>query len=798
MIDEKYLTENTSVFICGADGTVRFAHNERAVRKSASLIKLFIAEAALRSGIPLSERIAVPKKAYLGNSILSELKQPEVTLYEALAAMLACSDNTATNLLIERLGGFGALNAAFCAYGAQQTAVNRKMLDFKAAEAGRDNLTTAADCVACLRRLCADPTARRLLAMQKDRERLLRYILCDVHYMGKSGDIEGVFHDAGAFDAGRERVFAAVLTVQTERSAAKRLAGQAGLLAYGGGAAWLPDRPAERPFAARRIGGRDVRFDAVVPSRFCRKIQKKQTTRGAAVQKNLFHMETIVSRQPSAAGRLTAHLYRHRWPYLLAALLFALCILPLALVPMPKGHDILFHLNRIDALSAEIEAGNIPARIYHTVYGGVGYASGMFYGDWLLYFPAWLVTAGVGVVTAYKLNVMLVTVMTLLIAFFCAKAAFGDDRSAFTAAVTYGFSGYFAIDTYTRAAVGEMTAFAFVPLVFLGLWSILCGDKKKWLCLPVGLTFLLVSHVLSAFAAVLLCAVFFLCYLGRVIKEPRRHAIYQVRGARVRGAVGLVPVPDARADGERDLPFHRRHERDLLRHADPAVAAVVGVGVRFQHAARLQVGRLRLLDSQRAGDVLLCDARRVRALHHAHRRQKESVRLSVFLGVSPADDDRAVPVVVFAIPVRDDAVPVAAAAVRDLLYGAVRRTVYPAGADEKRVGGFLHPVRLLLAVFVRFDRERLDSQLRQLRREWHRDHLQLQGQHRRGRISALLRFESAVLPLVSVQPSGQGDDEQRFSRHAEGRARAWQRLGRLYGKRQSRARHLHRRAAAYV
>ena len=105
MIDEKYLTENTSVFICGADGTVRFAHNERAVRKSASLIKLFIAEAALRSGIPLSERIAVPKKAYLGNSILSELKQPEVTLYEALAAMLACSDNTATSLLIERLGG---------------------------------------------------------------------------------------------------------------------------------------------------------------------------------------------------------------------------------------------------------------------------------------------------------------------------------------------------------------------------------------------------------------------------------------------------------------------------------------------------------------------------------------------------------------------------------------------------------------------------------------------------------------------------------------------------------------------
>ena len=255
-------------------------------------------------------------------------------------------------------------------------------------------------------------------------------------------------------------------------------------------------------------------------------------------------MESIVSRQASAAERLRTHLYRHRNPYLLALLLLALCILPLAMVPMPKGHDILFHLNRIDALAAEMEAGNIPARIYHTVYGGVGYASGLFYGDWLLYIPALLVTAGVGVVTAYKLNIMFVTVLTLFVAYFCARSAFGDSRSALTAAVTYGFSGYFAIDTYTRAAVGEMTAFAFVPLVFLGLWSILCGDRKKWLCLPVGLTFLLVSHVLSAFIAVLLCAVFFLCYLGRVIREPRRllYIGYSVLAFAVLSASFLFPM----------------------------------------------------------------------------------------------------------------------------------------------------------------------------------------------------------------------------------------------------------------
>ena len=108
-----------------------------------------------------------------------------------------------------------------------------------------------------------------------------------------------------------------------------------------------------------------------------------------------------------------------------------------------------------------------------------------------------------------------------------------------------------AIEIYTRAAVGEFTAFAFVPLVFLGLWSILCGDKKKWLCLPVGLTFLLVSHVLSAFAAVLLCAVFFLCYLGRVIKEPRRllYIGYAVLVFAVLSASFLFPMLEQMASG---------------------------------------------------------------------------------------------------------------------------------------------------------------------------------------------------------------------------------------------------------
>ena len=55
---------------------------------------------------------------------------------------------------------------------------------------------------------------------------------------------------------------------------------------------------------------------------FVEKYRKNKRRAAPPCGKDLFHMETIVSRQPSAAGRLTAHLYRHRWLYLLAALLF--------------------------------------------------------------------------------------------------------------------------------------------------------------------------------------------------------------------------------------------------------------------------------------------------------------------------------------------------------------------------------------------------------------------------------------------------------------------------------------------
>lgn len=161
-------------------------------------------------------------------------------------------------------------------------------------------------------------------------------------------------------------------------------------------------------------------------------------------------------------------------------------------------------------------------------------------------------------------------------------------------------SGYFAIDTYTRAAVRGNDG---VRLRAAGLSRALVdsrGDKKKWLCLPVGLTFLLVSHVLSAFAAVLLCAVFFLCYLGRVIKEPRR-LLYigcAVLVFAVLSASFLFPMLEQMASGT-FLSHRTARARSITARCTqrslPWWASVFDFNTRLDYKS----AALRLLDSQR-------------------------------------------------------------------------------------------------------------------------------------------------------------------------------------------------------
>lgn len=190
---------------------------------------------------------------------------------------------------------------------------------------------------------------------------------------------------------------------------------------------------------------------------------------------------------------------------------------PLFLDYLLVGHDLPFHLLRIDAIKTGLEQGIFPVKIHPNLAYDYGYATGVFYGDILLYFPAILRILGLSVQTAYQCFVFAVNLATALISYYCFKELFAGEKSGLLGSMLYTLSMYRLLNVYTRAAVGEYCAMMFLPVIFLGLYRIFTmKDAKNWwkfTILPaLGLSGIIQSHILScemvALFILLTCIVF--------------------------------------------------------------------------------------------------------------------------------------------------------------------------------------------------------------------------------------------------------------------------------------------------
>ena len=123
---------------------------------SASTIKVFILLAALdevrRGRLALDTPVAVTAEDILPDTGVFVDGPGMHPLEELLVWMIVLSDNTATNVLIGLLGA-ECINAAACSVGTKNTVLERKMLDWDAVSAGRNNYTSAEDLLRVFRAL---------------------------------------------------------------------------------------------------------------------------------------------------------------------------------------------------------------------------------------------------------------------------------------------------------------------------------------------------------------------------------------------------------------------------------------------------------------------------------------------------------------------------------------------------------------------------------------------------------------------------------------------------------------------
>ena len=184
-------------------------------------------------------------------------------------------------------------------------------------------------------------------------------------------------------------------------------------------------------------------------------------------------------------------------------LIVCLCSLPLTVNYLFRNaQDLEFHLMRIEGIKDGLQNGIFPVKIQNNWLNDHGYAVSVFYGDALLYIPAVLRMFGVSVLEAYKCYVFILNVLTTGISYHC-FSKLSNRRNGMICAALYTLNVFRLYDLYARAAVGETTAMAFMPLVLYGLWKVYKlpeesrEHERSWITILFGCTGVFLSHMIS-------------------------------------------------------------------------------------------------------------------------------------------------------------------------------------------------------------------------------------------------------------------------------------------------------------
>lgn len=159
--------------------------------------------------------------------------------------------------------------------------------------------------------------------------------------------------------------------------------------------------------------------------------------------------------------------------------------------------DWLFHAARVEQIYRNLSEGSLFTYIATSTFQSTGVGSFLFYPVIFIYPWAWLrfITTPIA---AYYIWVGAFMFMTFVISYFSMLSfSKGKYLRSFIFALLYTLAPYRLYLGPASFVVGEYIASTFIPLAFLGFYHIVCGDKRKWYWLTIGMTLLAYSHILS-------------------------------------------------------------------------------------------------------------------------------------------------------------------------------------------------------------------------------------------------------------------------------------------------------------
>jgi len=200
------------------------------VMPTASSIKIAILAELYRQAqqgkVKLTDFYTLEQADLVGGSGISSVLTPgmtRLTLGDVAGLMISVSDNSATNVIIDRLG-MENVNALVDSLGLTHTRLRRKMMDLKAAAEGRENVATPREMMLLLENLYRGKVLNQqmtenffhLLSVHKE-SYIPRNLPEDLKVANKPGELEGVRNDCGIVFAGKRPYVISVMTTYLKR-----------------------------------------------------------------------------------------------------------------------------------------------------------------------------------------------------------------------------------------------------------------------------------------------------------------------------------------------------------------------------------------------------------------------------------------------------------------------------------------------------------------------------------------------------------------------------------------------------
>ena len=196
--------------------------------------------------------------------------------------------------------------------------------------------------------------------------------------------------------------------------------------------------------------------------------------------------------------------------YVIIFIIMIITSIPIINLQLIDTDDGMLHLLRIMGMTKIFKTGIFPQFINQDYCSNWGYAINLFYGPITTYIPYLFKLFTTHYYDALKIYTVITIFLCGLTMYKFVVEVTKKKEIAIVATIIYMLFPYKLETIYNRFAIGEFSAYIFLPILFMGLYNLINSDGKKYYYIAIGTIGLILTHAITTEYAAFFCIIYIL------------------------------------------------------------------------------------------------------------------------------------------------------------------------------------------------------------------------------------------------------------------------------------------------